>query len=143
MLTQALDRTSNITLNKERKYVKCTLSGLLGSDFILKNIENKVVFQSRIFINNYKLKKNIINLVEQNNSSIPKDIKYPNSIIVNLWNIDEYECCKDYLHKGVEIEAYGNITYYIYKRFCTGLRIQLFFNIHHISKIKNIDKSYS
>lgn len=123
-------------INSVTKKVECSLSGLLCKDFITKEVSNKIVYQGKIFINNYLIKDKLLNFLVENSNSEVMDANISNSVIVNIWNIEIYEQYKDVLKKGIEIEMRGTLKYKVYNRFFGAKHIQLFFNVNSIYKIK-------
>lgn len=120
-----------------------SIAGLVASDFICKEVNNKVVHQSKIFLNDCELRNNIIKILKENDSLITDRVKYSNLVVINIWNLEVYEQCKDLLKKGVTLEAQGILKYKIYNRFCGGQRLQLFFTINNIFRIKQPIQEYN
>lgn len=120
----------------EKNQLMCSITGLIAGDFIYKKVNNKIVYQNKIFLNDYNLKNNIIETLKENNSLITNEIKYSNLIVINIWNLEVYEQYKEFLNKGVTIEMQGILKYKIYNRFCGGQRLQLFFIVNNIFRIK-------
>ena len=89
------------------------------------------------------MKNNIIKLLKENDSSITDRVKYSNLVVINIWNLEVYEQCKNLLKKGVTIEMQGILKYKIYNRFCGGQRLQLFFTINNIFRIKQPMQEYN
>ena len=121
----------------------CSITGLVASDFIPKNVNNRIVYHSKMFLDNYNLKNDIIKNLKESNTLITDRVKYSNSVIINIWNLEVYEQCKDLLKKGVTIETQGILKYKIYNRFCGGQRLQLFFTINNIFRIKQPMQEYN
>lgn len=127
----------------EENQFLCSITGLIASDFIYKKVNNKTVYQSKIFLNDYNLKINIIKTLKENNYLTTDEVKYSNLIIINIWNLEVYEQYKDFLKKGSYIEIQGILKYKIYNRFCGGQRLQLFFIVNNIFKVKQPKQEYT
>lgn len=121
----------------------CSIAGLVASDFIPKEVNNKIVYQSKMFLNDYNLKNYIIKNLKENDSSITDGVKYSNSVVINIWNLEVYEQYKDLLKKGITLEVQGILKYKIYNRFCGGQRLQLFFTINSIFRVKQPIREYN
>lgn len=117
-------------------YISCTINGIIANDFKYKNINNKSVYQSKLFFTNINIKKDIIDILKKTDNSIPSNIKSSNKIIINIWDAETYEQFNTFLKKGSSIEATGILKYKIYNKLYGGQKLEFFFNIHSIFKIK-------
>ena len=113
-----------------------TIIGTLANNFICKKVNDRIMYQSKIFLNNNDLKESIIKEIKQNSLILPNNTKLSNSILLNIWNVEIYEQHKLFLEKGATIEVSGLLKYKLYNRFCGGQKLQIFFNVNNISKIK-------
>lgn len=112
-----------------------TISGTLANNFICKNVNGRIMYQSKLFLNKNKLKNEIIDMLTEYDDEIEINTKFSNSIMLNIWNVEVYEQHKLFLEKGSTIEINGILKYKVYNRFCGGKKVQLFFSINNLYKI--------